>query len=80
MDFLKKMPAYKNMNWVKSSRCGQVYKIHAISRPGMPLKAYEIQSAFKLFIVDLGLLGALTDLKKNHCQRLIMFKQIIYCA
>jgi len=45
--------------------CGQVYKIPGISKPGMPLKAYEIQSTFKLFMVDIGLLGAMTDLDKK---------------
>ncbi|MBM3434979.1 MAG: ATP-binding protein [Bacteroidetes bacterium] len=45
--------------------CGQVYKIHGISKPRMPLKAYEIQSTFKLFMVDIGLLGAMTDLDKK---------------
>lgn len=42
--------------------CGQVYKIHRIKKPGIPLKAYEDLSAFKLFIVDVGLLAAMGDL------------------
>ena len=42
--------------------CGQVYKIHRVSKPGIPLKSYEDLSAFKLFIVDVGLLGAMGTL------------------
>lgn len=42
--------------------CGLVYKVNQVSKPGMPLKAYEDSSAFKLFMVDTGLLGALSGL------------------
>jgi len=42
--------------------CGLAYKIHRVSKPNIPLKAYEDTGAFKLFIVDLGILAALTDL------------------
>ena len=42
--------------------CGQAYKIHRVTKPGIPLKAYIDLSAFKLFIVDVGLLSAMGDL------------------
>jgi predicted AAA+ superfamily ATPase len=42
--------------------CGLVYKVDQVTKPGMPLKAYEDSSAFKLFMVDTGLLGALSGL------------------
>ncbi len=42
--------------------CGQVYKIHRVNKPGLPLKAYEDQGAFKLYIVDVGLLSAMGNL------------------
>lgn len=42
--------------------CGQAYKIHRITKPGMPLKAYEDLSAFKLYVVDVGLLAAMGNL------------------
>lgn len=42
--------------------CGQVYRIPRVSKPGMPLKAYEDRSAFKLFMVDVGLLSAMGDI------------------
>lgn len=40
---------------------GLVYKVKRISKIEMPLKFYEDQAAFKLFMNDLGLMGALTD-------------------
>lgn len=42
--------------------CGLVYKVNQVTKPGMPLKAYEDSSAFKLFMLDTGLLGALSGL------------------
>ncbi|MCM1074023.1 MAG: ATP-binding protein [Bacteroides sp.] len=42
--------------------CGLVYKINRITKPAMPLKAYEDTKAFKLFILDVGLLSALSKL------------------
>lgn len=38
--------------------CGIVLKSHRISTPRMPLKAYQDLAVFKLFMVDVGLLGA----------------------
>lgn len=40
---------------------GLVYKIHRVNQPTMPLKFYEDFNAFKLFVFDCGLLGAMTD-------------------
>lgn len=48
------------LSWLSDS--GLVYKVHRIVKPGLPLKAYEDFSAFKLFVVDVGLLGAMTGL------------------
>jgi len=48
------------ISWLVDS--GLVYKIHRISKGGIPLKAYEDLDAFKLFIVDVGLLAAMGDL------------------
>ncbi len=42
--------------------CGLVDKIYRVSKPGITLKAYEDLSAFKLFIHDVGLLSAMSDL------------------
>ncbi len=42
--------------------CGLVYRINRIKKPDFPLRAYQDFRAFKLFIVDIGLLGAMTRL------------------
>ncbi|WP_229216713.1 ATP-binding protein [Dyadobacter sp. 3J3] len=42
--------------------CGLVHKVNRISKPAIPLKAYEDFGAFKLFMVDIGLLGAMVDI------------------
>lgn len=48
------------LSWLIDS--GLVHKVSKVSKPGMPLKAYEDISAFKLFIHDVGLLGAMGDI------------------
>src|SRR5690606_12680951 len=48
------------MSWLKD--CGLIHKIHNVTKPAIPLKAYEDFNAFKLFMVDVGLLAAMTDL------------------
>jgi len=42
--------------------CGLIKKVNRISKPAVPLKAYIDFSSFKLFLVDVGLLGALSEL------------------
>ncbi|WP_289301361.1 ATP-binding protein [Sporofaciens musculi] len=42
--------------------CGLVYKINRVSKPGFPLRAYQDFKAFKLFVLDIGLLGAMSGL------------------
>ncbi len=42
--------------------CGLIHQVHNVSKPALPLKAYEDLSAFKLFLVDVGLLTAMTEL------------------
>lgn len=41
---------------------GMAHKVCRISRPNMPLKAYEESNIFKLYMPDIGLLSALTAL------------------
>jgi predicted AAA+ superfamily ATPase len=41
--------------------CGQVHKVCRVTKPAIPLKAYEDRSAFKMFLVDIGLLTAMGD-------------------
>lgn len=40
---------------------GLVHKVHRISKPVVPLKFYEDMASFKLFLLDCGLLGALSE-------------------
>ncbi|MDD2235370.1 MAG: ATP-binding protein [Desulfitobacteriaceae bacterium] len=48
------------MQWLLD--CGLVYKVHRISKPSMPLMAYQDFNAFKLFVLDVGLLSAMSGL------------------
>ncbi|MEM6738334.1 MAG: ATP-binding protein [Bacteroidota bacterium] len=45
--------------------CGLVHQISRVSKPGIPLTAYEDRSAFKLFAVDVGLLGAMGHIRSK---------------
>ena len=42
--------------------CGLIKKVYKVTKPNMPLKAYMDFSSFKLYLLDVGLLGALSDL------------------
>ncbi|MBQ7372036.1 MAG: DUF4143 domain-containing protein [Blautia sp.] len=42
--------------------CGLITKVFRVNKPAVSLKAYVEFSAFKLFLVDIGLLGAMSDL------------------
>ena len=43
--------------------CGLVYKVNRVNEPNMPLKAYKSMNAYKLFLLDVRLLGALSELE-----------------
>lgn len=43
--------------------CGLVYKVSRVNKPHMPLKAYKSMNAYKLFVIDVGLLGAMSELE-----------------
>lgn len=45
--------------------CGLIHKVHRITAPNLPLKAYEDLKAFKLFLLDVGLLSCLTGLRQK---------------
>jgi len=47
------------------SDCGLLHKVSRINAPNIPLKAYEDLKAFKIFIVDVGLLGAMVGLNQR---------------
>lgn len=42
--------------------CGLLHKISRVNGAGIPLKAYEDLKAFKLFLLDVGLLGCMAGL------------------
>ena len=48
------------MAWLIDS--GLIHKVQRVSKPAIPLIAYSYISAFKLYLVDVGLLGAMGDI------------------
>ncbi len=48
------------LNWLVDY--GLIHRIYRISKPGFPLRSYEDLKAFKIYALDLGLLGALSGL------------------
>jgi len=51
------------LQWLEDA--GMIHQVHRVSRPGMPLKAYEDFSAFKLYAHDVGLLGAMSAIPQQ---------------
>lgn len=47
------------------TQAGITTLVRRISKPGIPLRPYADDSAFKLFLVDIGLLGAMAQLDKE---------------
>ena len=52
------------ITWLKDA--GLIYKIHRVSKVEMPLKFYEDFDVFKIFPLDVGLLGAMTDVPASQ--------------
>ena len=48
------------IQWLRDS--GLVHKVHRVNEPRVPLAAYKDFSAYKLFFLDVGLLGAMSEL------------------
>ena len=42
--------------------CGLIYKVHRVNEPHIPLSFYKDFSAYKLFLLDTGLLAAMSEL------------------
>jgi uncharacterized protein len=56
--------------------CGLIHKVNNVTKPAIPLKVYEDLSAFKLFLADVGLLAAMTDLDlKSLLEGNIIFEE-----
>lgn len=48
------------IQWLED--CGLIHKVYRITKPGLPLKAYMDFNAFKMYLLDVGLLGAMSEL------------------
>lgn len=48
------------IQWLED--CGLLTKVERITKPDVPLNAYMDVSSFKLYVLDIGLLGAMGDL------------------
>lgn len=49
------------LTWLRNN--GLIYQVHKITKPGLPIGTYADLDAFKLFVLDVGLLGALSGLE-----------------
>ena len=49
------------IQWLVDS--GLVYRVYRCNQPAMPLRVYEDVSAFKLYLLDVGLLGAMAGVE-----------------
>jgi hypothetical protein len=49
-----------SLEWL--SNCGLIHKIPRVSKPAPPIRGYENTGAFKLFLCDIGLLSAMSEL------------------
>lgn len=54
---------------------GLVYKITKVTKPELPLKFYEDLSAFKLYLCDCGLMGAMADTAARMCYLAITYSR-----
>ena len=51
------------MQWLLD--CGLIYKVNRVTKPDIPLIAYQDFNAFKLFVLDVGLLSAISSVDKK---------------
>ena len=49
------------LQWLQDA--GLIYKVYNVRAPRIPLKSYEDRAVFKIFLLDVGLLGAMARLK-----------------
>lgn len=50
----------ESLQWLEQA--GLIHRVCRISKPGIPLPAYRDPKAFKVFLLDVGLLGAMSNL------------------
>lgn len=53
----------ESIRWLETA--GYIYKSYKIKTPSLPLKGYVEENVFKLFLLDVGLLGAMLDLSQK---------------
>ncbi len=67
------------LTWLRDN--GLIYQVYRIKKPYLPIGAYEDLNSFKLFILDVGLLGALVGLEArvilDECDIFTEFKGAI---
>lgn len=51
------------LSWIKDS--GLIHQLFCVKAPRIPLKSYEDISAFKIYLLDVGLLSAMCELDSN---------------
>ena len=51
----------ESLQWLEQA--GLIHKARRISKPGVPLSAYCDPTAFKVFLLDVGLLGSMSNLE-----------------
>ncbi len=61
-----------SIQWLVNA--GLVYKCHRISKPAIPLKSYAEPDAFKLYLLDVGLLNAMAGI---DAQTLLLKNQVL---
>lgn len=59
MQICTKFALFNKIQWLLDA--GIIYKVNRIKEPKLPLKFYEDFDAFKLFLLDCGLLGCMAD-------------------
>lgn len=61
------------LTWLRQA--GLIYQVPRVSKPGIPLKAYRDPSAFKVFLLDVGLLGAMSELDSRVSSKATPFSR-----
>ncbi|MBR2186579.1 MAG: DUF4143 domain-containing protein [Lachnospiraceae bacterium] len=52
------------IQWLEDA--GLIIKVNKVKKPAMPLRSYVDFSSFKIYMVDVGLLGALSELETDR--------------
>ncbi len=51
------------LSWLKNA--GLIYKVYKSEKPGLPLSAYDDLSAFKVYVLDVGILRKMSNLEPS---------------